>query len=97
MDSKVLFLAIFSVIVSSSLALTCNKAEVTAKSFTTTDATIVSQIGFITEFSLKCSNAGGENIPLFAEIEGKLTPVVRVGQNKFQVNTKLKQKIDPET
>lgn len=64
----------------------CKNSEVSTTSFTTQDATIVSQIAYISEFTLKCSNAGGEKISLFAEIEGRLTPVARIGPNKFQVS-----------
>lgn len=44
-----------------------------------------SQVAFISEFTLKCAN-GAENVPLFAEVEGRLTPVARTGPSRYQVN-----------
>uniref|UniRef100_A0A2M4C279 Translocon-associated protein subunit delta n=1 Tax=Anopheles marajoara TaxID=58244 RepID=A0A2M4C279_9DIPT len=74
------------VAVSFSVASSCTNPEVKTNFYSTSDATIVSQIGFVTEFTLKCSNAGGEKLPLFAEVLGKLAPVVRIGENKYQVS-----------
>lgn len=85
MNSKVLICVVLASIVGSCIAATCSKPEIKSTSFTTQDATIVSQIAFITEFELKCSNAGGENLPLFAEVNGRLSPVARTGSGKYQV------------
>lgn len=85
--SKLLFVCAFSAIISMSLGLSCTSPTVeSATSFTTQDATIVSQIAFITEFTLKCSNKASETTPLFAEVGGKLSPVARIGTDKFQVS-----------
>ncbi|XP_031631150.1 translocon-associated protein subunit delta [Contarinia nasturtii] len=85
--SKLLFVCAFSAIVSLSLGLSCTSPTVESDvSFTTQDATIVSQIAFITEFTLKCSNKASETSPLFAEIDGKLQPVSRIGTDRFQVS-----------
>lgn len=46
----------------------------------------VSQIGFIAEFSLDCAEGDASGFPLFAEINGRLTPVVRIKDNRFQVS-----------
>lgn len=43
-----------------------------------------SQVAFIGEFTLKCSN-NAEKVALFAEADGKVTPVVRVGDTQYQV------------
>lgn len=67
-------------------ATSCTNPQVQTNFYSTSDATIVSQIGFVTEFTLKCSNAGAEKLPLFAEVVGKLAPVVRLGENKYQVS-----------
>ncbi|XP_058060700.1 translocon-associated protein subunit delta [Anopheles bellator] len=72
--------------VTSSEASACLNPDVKTNFYSTSDATIVSQIGFVTEFTLKCSNAGAEKLPLFAEVLGKLAPVVRIGDNKYQVS-----------
>lgn len=83
--SKLLLVCAFVALFSASYALSCTNPSVQATSFTTQDATIVSQIAFISEFTLTCSNKASETTPLFAEVDGKLTPVVRVGTDKFQV------------
>lgn len=90
--SKLLFVYALAAVFSASLALTCTDPTVESSSFTTQDATIVSQIAFISEFTLKCSNKASETTPLFAEVEGKLTPVARVGADKFQVRKYSLQK-----
>lgn len=84
--SKLLFVCAFAVIISSVFALTCTNPKVESSSFTTQDATIVSQIAFISEFTLKCSNGASETVPLFAEVDGRLSPVARIGTDKFQVS-----------
>lgn len=83
--SKLLFLCALAAVFSVSLALTCTDPTVESTSFTTIDATIVSQIAFISEFTLKCSNKASETTSLFAEFDGKLSPVARVGSDRFQV------------
>lgn len=91
--SKLLFVCAFAAIISLSFGLTCTSPSVdSVKSFTTQDATIVSQIAFITEFTLKCSNKASESSPLFAESDGKLSPVARIGTDKFQVSVSLKMR-----
>lgn len=82
----VLVFALVAVSASLCRASSCSNPEVKSSFFSTSDATIVSQIAFVTEFSLKCSNAGAEKLPLFAEVGGKLAPVVRVGDSKYQVS-----------
>ncbi|EDS33224.1 translocon-associated protein, delta subunit [Culex quinquefasciatus] len=78
--------ALVAVAASVCAASSCSNPVVKSSFFSTSDATIVSQIAFVTEFTLKCSNAGAEKLPLFAEIGGKLAPVVRVGDSKYQVS-----------
>lgn len=85
--SKLLFVCAFSAIISLAFGLSCTNPTVeVVNSFTTQDATIVSQIAFITEFTLKCSNKASETSPLFADVDGKLSPVARIGTDKFQVS-----------
>lgn len=78
---------IISIIFITLVRASCNNPKITSTSFTTKDATIVSQIAFISEFKLECSNTGAETLPLFAEIDGKIMPVARIDQNNFQVRT----------
>lgn len=87
MNPKAVLAVVALVAVSASVcaASSCSNPVVKSSFFSTSDATIVSQIAFVTEFTLKCSNAGAEKLPLFAEIGGKLAPVVRVGDSKYQV------------
>lgn len=88
--SKLLFVCAFSAIISLSFGLSCTSPTVdSVQSFTTQDATIVSQIAFITEFTLQCGNKASESSPLFADINGKLTPVSRIGTDKFQVSLNI--------
>lgn len=63
----------------------CQNPKVEAASFTSQDATIVSQIAYITEFTLKCDNALPANYALYAEVEGKPLTAARIGANKYQV------------
>ncbi|KAJ8923490.1 hypothetical protein NQ315_010068 [Exocentrus adspersus] len=72
--------AVFSVVHCSS----CLNIDVTSKSFTTQDATIVSNIGYISEFTVGCSS--GDVTSLYAELEGNLVPVSVVGSSKYQVS-----------
>ncbi|KAJ6637282.1 Translocon-associated protein subunit delta, partial [Pseudolycoriella hygida] len=84
--SRTLLFATVAVLAASTLAATCTKPKITSTTFTTRDATIVSQIALIAEFSLKCSDSDADGLPLFAEINGRLTPVARIKDNKFQVS-----------
>lgn len=85
--SKLLYVCAFSVLVSLSCGLSCTNPSVeSVQTFTTEDATIVNQIAFISKFQLKCSNKASETTPLFAEVDGKLSPVARVGTDEFQVS-----------
>ncbi|XP_037047220.1 translocon-associated protein subunit delta [Bradysia coprophila] len=84
--SRTLFFATFAVLVASTLAVTCTKPKIKATTFTTRDATIVSQIALIAEFSLNCAESDADGFPLFAEVNGQLSPVVRISDNRFQVS-----------
>lgn len=73
--------------ISGAVAEGCANPKVEATSFTSLDATVVTQIAYITEFSLKCDNPLPENYALYAEVDGKALTAARVGQNKYQVRT----------
>lgn len=67
----------------------CTNPQVEATSFTSLDATVVTQIAYITEFTLKCDNPLPENYALYAEVEGKPLTAARVGENRYQVSITL--------
>lgn len=79
---------VVATLVSGSGASSCSSPVVKSSFFSTSDATIVSQIAHTLTFTLQCSNAGAEKLPLFAEIGGTsiLAPVVRVGDSKYQIS-----------
>lgn len=92
--SKLLFVCALFAIFSISFGLSCTNPTVEVmNSFTTQDATIVSQIAFITEFSLTCNNKASETTQLFAEFDGKFSPVARIGIDQFQVSQTQKKKL----
>ncbi|KAF5282358.1 hypothetical protein FQA39_LY17602 [Lamprigera yunnana] len=63
---------------------TCKNFEISSKSFTTQDATIVTNIAYVSEFSVKCSS--GSFSHAYADVEGAIIPVFEVGPNTFQVS-----------
>ncbi|XP_030038704.2 translocon-associated protein subunit delta [Manduca sexta] len=64
----------------------CQNPKVEATSFTSLDATVVTQIAYITEFTLSCDNPLPENYALYAEVDGKSLSAARIGPNKYQVS-----------
>ncbi|EDW47407.1 translocon-associated protein subunit delta [Drosophila sechellia] len=59
--------------------------KATVSSFSTQDATILTQLAHVGEFTLQCSGAAPAS--LFAEFPcGKVVPVAKVGDNKYQVS-----------
>ncbi|XP_011497072.1 PREDICTED: translocon-associated protein subunit delta [Ceratosolen solmsi marchali] len=82
------YLTFFTIIqiITSVFTENCQKPEVTALAYITGDATILTQIAFTTQFSLKCIN-GIKGISLYAEVNGKALPAVRLSaENKYQVS-----------
>lgn len=82
MFNKSLLVCIIGAFFATTFAAECINPEIQTTTFTSQDATIVSQIAFIAEFSLKCA---ASTKPLFAEVNGRLSPVVRVSDTEFQV------------
>ncbi|CAH0562170.1 unnamed protein product [Brassicogethes aeneus] len=82
--AKLLFFATVVCAVSGILCQSCKNPQVTSKSFTTQDVTIVTNVAYIGEFDVKC--ASGAVNALYAEIEGNLVPVSVVEGNKYQVS-----------
>lgn len=64
----------------------CKNPKVEASSFTSLDATVVTEIAYITEFTLKCDNTLPENYALYAEVSGRALSAARIGSNKYQVS-----------
>ncbi|XP_011191175.1 translocon-associated protein subunit delta [Zeugodacus cucurbitae] len=66
-------------------ASTCTSPKVSVTSFSTQDATILTQVAHVGEFSLSCGNSAEPN--LFAEFPcGKIVPVAKIGDGKYQVS-----------
>ncbi|KAL0117805.1 hypothetical protein PUN28_008891 [Cardiocondyla obscurior] len=85
MNKLVLFCA-FASLISLAFAETCQKPEVVASSYVTEDATVLTNVAFTMQFVLKCSN-GVKGISLYAEVEGKTLPAVRLSaDNKYQIS-----------
>jgi len=84
MESKLFLAALLLGVFTCGLCKTCTSPEVTSITFTTQDATIVSNIAFISEFSIKCETGSLSN--LYADVEGNVVPVSAVGEDKFQVS-----------
>ncbi|VVC87209.1 translocon-associated protein subunit delta [Leptidea sinapis] len=81
-----LFFALLAVTFNTISAQTCQNPKVEAASFTSLDATIVTEIAYITEFTLKCDNPLPENYPLYAEVDSKSLAAAQVGENRYQVS-----------
>ncbi|EFN79807.1 translocon-associated protein subunit delta [Harpegnathos saltator] len=84
--NKISFMCVLTSVISIVLAETCQKPEVVASAYVTEDATVLTNVAFTTQFVLKCSN-GVKGISLYAEVEGKALPAVRLStDNKYQVS-----------
>ncbi|RVE48365.1 hypothetical protein evm_006926 [Chilo suppressalis] len=80
------FICFAIISLSGAFAQSCENPQVEAASFTSLDATVVTQIAYITEFTLKCSNPLPANYALYAEVDGKSLTAARVGENRYQVS-----------
>ncbi|XP_068104269.1 translocon-associated protein subunit delta-like [Hyperolius riggenbachi] len=71
---------------------TCTEPSIVPSYYTTSDAVISSDVVFIVEISLTCSN-GAQNVALYADVNGKQFPVTR-GQDigRYQVSWSLEHK-----
>lgn len=84
----VTYFILFATCIAASYGNSCVDPEVTASQYTTQDATVLTNIAYVAEFSLKCSNRPS-GIPLYAEVGGKLLPAARIGDDnrpKYQVS-----------
>ncbi|KYN04545.1 Translocon-associated protein subunit delta [Cyphomyrmex costatus] len=84
--NKVFFLCALTSLISVAFAETCQKPEIVASSYVTEDATVLTNVAFTMQFVLKCNN-GVKGISLYAEVEGKTLPAVRLSaDNKYQIS-----------
>lgn len=87
MSSRALFLVVCAVLVAATFgSAVCKNPKVVTEYFTTGDATIVSHIALIGEFTVSCADPNADGLLLFAEIDGHLTPIARIDSNKYQVS-----------
>lgn len=82
MVKQILLVLVSLALVSTSLAGSCVNPEIKVKTFTNDDATVLTHIAFITEFTLNCKE---ENF--YALVGDNFLPVTTIGDNKYQVNT----------
>ncbi|BES88284.1 unnamed protein product [Nesidiocoris tenuis] len=82
---KVLLCIAILSLISSSLGTVCSNPQIEAKTYTTQDGTVITNVAFVARFSLKCDN-GARELPLYAEINGKTFPVVISGKEHYQVS-----------
>ncbi|XP_020281188.1 translocon-associated protein subunit delta [Pseudomyrmex gracilis] len=84
--NKIIFLCALAGVIAAVVAETCQKPEFTTSSYVTEDATVLTNVAFTMQFTLKCSN-GVKGISLYAEVEGKTLPAVRLSaDNKYQIS-----------
>uniref|UniRef100_A0A4D5RAI4 Translocon-associated protein subunit delta n=1 Tax=Scolopendra viridis TaxID=118503 RepID=A0A4D5RAI4_SCOVI len=82
----VVLLSYFVILGNFALGDTCQNPQVSSESYTTTDATVVVNIAFIAQFTVKCSN-NVKNLNLYADVNGKIIPVTKsLEENKYQVS-----------
>ncbi|KAL1110297.1 hypothetical protein AAG570_008374 [Ranatra chinensis] len=83
--SALVRLAVFAVFLNFAASEGCTKPEITSVSYTTQDATIVTNIAFVSEFTFRCSGLPSD-VPLYAEVGGSVFPAVHIGREKYQVS-----------
>lgn len=79
MKYVIVLLALISTVISE----TCIEPKVTTRTFTTQDATVVTNIAYITEFDVECG--AGRISNLYADIDGNIQPVSLIDPNTYQV------------
>lgn len=82
---KFVVFAVLSVFAASAFGAQCTSPKVSATSFTSSDATIVSQVASIVDLSFKCSS--GDVKQLFAEVSGHVLAAAQVATDKYQVSS----------
>lgn len=85
--SEMLSILIFSLLsLQFTAGSTCGDVEVSTKSYTTEDATVLSQIAYISEFEVKCNPASSSPGNLYALFKEIIVPVANVAPNKYQIS-----------
>ena len=67
----------------------CSSPSVKASSYTPSDASTLTHMAYIAEWTLTCSNSvGKEGLSLYANVQGAIVPVVRSQSdaNKYQIS-----------
>ncbi|KAH8416062.1 hypothetical protein KR222_007345 [Zaprionus bogoriensis] len=83
MSRQVFALCLLAVVCATGAQAASCKATLSA--FSTQDATILTQLAHVAEFTLECSDSSQPS--LFAEFPcGKVVPVAKVGDSKYQVS-----------
>ena len=73
------------IVLAAFLALTnaaCKNPTVRSRSYTPSDAQVLTHIPFVAEFSLDCPDVTS----LYASIDGAVVPIAKTPENVFQVN-----------
>lgn len=74
---------LFGIIISRVRCESCVEPKITSKTYTTQDATVVTNIAYITEFNVECGIGVITN--LYADIDGNVQPLSLIGPNSYQV------------
>ncbi|KAL3286317.1 hypothetical protein HHI36_000826 [Cryptolaemus montrouzieri] len=83
--SKLFLLGVFFSCLTFVFCEKCVNPQITSSSFTTDDATYLTNIAYIGVFEVKCES-NDEIRNLYADINGNLAPVSIVDKNKFQIS-----------
>lgn len=82
--TKIYFIILFVVCLTSGVFTSCENPEIRSTSYTTQDATILTHIAYISEFTVKCESGSLSN--LYALLGEAVQPVGMTGPNKFQIS-----------
>lgn len=84
--SMLFVLCFFGGVLYSAASSPCKDPTISSLSYTTQDGMVVTQVAFISEFTIQCSNKI-DTPTLYGEIGGKLLPVMKInGRTKYQVS-----------
>ena len=78
---------LFSIICASIRGDSCSDPKIISNSFTTQDATIVTSIAYVAEFSVQCDT--GKLTNLYADVDGVVSPIASTSSDSFQVSIVL--------
>ncbi|KAL3270958.1 hypothetical protein HHI36_021461 [Cryptolaemus montrouzieri] len=86
MKSLLILFILSSCIVKLTSSAACKDVQVSTKSYTTEDATVLSQIAYISEFRVKCNPISANPGNLYALFKENIIPVANVAPNKYQIS-----------